>query len=257
MSSLQRAAETSAIIAAVALAVVVAGPGGALESLLLPIIGTIGDPTARLTELAFGITLSLLIPGLGLWAWGSVSRPAGTALALLASLVITVDLALQGRLTAMAWILLSALWLHVLYQVVTGRAPEGQARRPAALVLSIVAAVAPWAIQVVRIVDAQVREDLTLADGHVVVLTTTVLLIVLLVAPALRPRGLALAGVAGAVGCMTYALMSLRWPSPVVALPRILAIVAIATAVAYIDTVRQVAYPRPTRRPGANGGDAR
>ena len=49
------------------------------------------------------------------------------------------------------------------------------------------------------------------------------------------------AAFAAATGAVIYAVASLNWASQPVSLPRPLAALAIATLVAYVDTVRQLA----------------
>lgn len=254
MTRWQRAAETAAIIASVALCVIVAGPGGALENLLVPLFGAGGDQAQRLTELAFGIPLAiLLVPGLGLWAWGLRLRPAGAALTVLATLTVSVDLAVRGRLTPLAWALLSALWLLAAYQAST-IPPLGRARpRPPALPLAAAASALPWVAHAGRLLLAQIRAGDLLNGDRVVVILLALVTCVLLALPVFRLHSFAPAGTAAAIGAMIYALMSLRWSDPIVALPGMVAVFAIAAAIAYVDTIWRVASPRGR---GAAGGDS-
>ena len=251
MNSWQRVAETVAIVGSVALCVIVAGPGGALENLLLPIFGSGEDPAERLQELAFGIPLAiLLVPGLALWAWSPRLRPGGTALTVVATLTVTIDLALVSRLTPLAWALLSALWLLALYQVLTLPSLGPVSRRPPALLLAVGAGVAPWLVQAGRLLREVPAGDDGL-DGLVVIVFTLVVAL-LLALPLVRPAAFAPAGHAAATGAITYALASLRWPGEVTAMPLVPALLAVATAVAYIDTVRLLAAPG-AQHAGAEG----
>lgn len=242
VTSWQRAAETIAVVGAVALCVVVAGPGGGLEHLFVPLFGNIDDPMARLTELAFGIPLAvLLVPGLGLWAWGPRLRPAGTALTVLATLAVTVDLAVAGRLTALAWVLLAFLWMLAIYQLLTLQLLDAVARRPPALLLAGAASALPWFVQAGRLLLAQMRAGDVLQADYVIVIVLAVAIGVLLALPLVRLVSFAPAGVAAAVGAVVYALMSLLWSGPGIALPRAPAVLAVAAAIAYVDTVRHMA----------------
>lgn len=254
MTSWQRVAETAAIVGSVALCVIVAGPGGALENLLLPIFGGAEDPAERLQGLAFGIPLAvLLVPGLALWAWAPNLRPAGAALTVVATLTVTIDLAAEGRLTLLAWVLLSALWLLALYQVITIPELGPTPRRPPALLLAVLAAVAPWILQAGRLLLAEMRGHDEPGD-HLVVIVFALVIVLLLALPLLRPSAFAPAGHAAAIGAIIYALAALRWPTPAAALPQVAALLAVATAVAYIDTVRQ-SSPE-SQRPGAPDDEA-
>ena len=240
MNSWKRVAETVAIVGSVALCVIVAGPGGALENLLLPLFGGAENPAERLQELAFGIPLAiLLVPGLALWAWSPHLRPAGAALTVVATLTVTIDLAVEGRLTPLAWLLLSALWLQGLYQVVTLPRLGPVRHRPPALLLAVLAGAAPWIAHVVGLMLAEMRGDSGRGE-HVIVITFALAIVLLLASPLVRPSAFGPAGTAAAVGAIIYALASLRWPVPAAALARVAALLAIATAVAYIDTVRQL-----------------
>lgn len=242
VASWHRAAETLAVVGAVALCVVVAGPGGALEHLFVPLFGDIDDPMERLTELAFGIPLAiLLVPGLGLWAWGPRLRPAGTALTVLGTLAVTVDLAVAGRLTMLAWMLLATLWLLAIYQVLTFRLLDATARRPPALLLAGAASALPWFVQAGRLLAAQMRVGDVLQADYIIVMVLALAIGVLLALPLVRLVSFAPAGVAAAIGAVVYALMSLLWVGPGIALPRAPAVLAVAAAIAYVDTVRHMA----------------
>lgn len=249
MTSWQRVAETAAIVGSVALCVIVAGPGGALENLLLPLFGSVTDPAVRLRELAFGIPLAiLLVPGLGLWAWSPRLRPSGAALTVVATLAVTIDLAVEDRLTSLAWVLLSALWLLALYQVVSLPPFAPARRRSPALLLAVLAGVAPWTVQAARLLLADAG-----AGDQVVVITFTLVIVLLLALPLVLAPAFAQTGYAAAAGAIIYALASLRWPGPDVALPQVAALLAVATAVAYIDTVRQMSVRAARQRAGAGG----
>jgi hypothetical protein len=255
VTSWRRAAEAIAVIGAVTLAVVIAGPGGGLEHLFVPLFGSIDDPVERLTGLAFGIPLAvLLVPGLGLWAWGPWSRPAGTTLTVLGTLAVTVDLAVAGRLSVLAWLLLAALWLLAIYQLLTSRLFDVPARRPPALLLAGAGSALPWFAQAVRLVLAQMRAGDVLQADYIIVLVLALALGVLLVLPLVHFDSFARAGVAAAVGAGIYALMSLLSDGPDIALPRVLAVLAIAAAIAYVDTVRHLTPT--TRGPGDGSRDA-
>ena len=254
VASWQRVAETTAVVASVALSVLVAGPGGALENLLRPLIGSGGTPAQRLAELAFGIPQALLlVPGLALWAWSPRLRPAGSALTVVATLGITIDLAVEDGLTPLATTLLSALLLLALYQTLTVPSLGPVPRRGPALLLAVLAGVTPWALQSGLLLVAELRGVPASAGDYVVVLVYTSLTATLLLLPLLRLDAFALAGQAAAVGAIVYALASLRWSGPDTALHRIAAVLAVATAVAYIDTIRQLAA---TQRPQAVGEQA-
>ena len=241
VASWRRAAEATAVIGAVALAVVVAGPGGGLEHLFVPLFGSATDSVERLTELAFGIPLAiLLVPGLGLWAWGARLRPAGTALTVLATLAVTVDLAVAGRLTMLAWLLLAALWLLAIYQLATFRLLEVPGRRPRALLLAGAASAVPWFAQAARLLLAQMRAGDVLQADYVIALVLALVIGVLLALPLVRLVSFAPAGVAAAVGAGVYALLSLLSQDSAIALPRALAVLAVAAAVAYVDMVRHM-----------------
>jgi hypothetical protein len=220
--------------------VIVAGPGSAIERLFIPLFGSADDPTQRLTALAFGIPLGvLLVPGLAVWAWGPRLRPSGTALTSLATLAVSFDLAFEGGLTAFGWALLAALWLLVTYQLLTFRAVDTIVRRPVVLTLAVLACVAPWIVQSVRVMMDISGGSL---DGdHIFVVVLAVVLSLLLVLPLLRLESFAVAGVVAAVGAIIYSLMSLLWETSAAALPRIVAVPAVAAAVAYIDTIRHLA----------------
>ena len=253
----RRAAEAMAVIGAVTLAVVIAGPGGGLEHVFVPLFGSVDDPVDRLTELAFGIPLAiLLVPGLCLWAWGSSSRPAGTTLTVLGTLAVTVDLAVAGRLSVLAWLLLAALWLLAIYQLLASRLFDVPARRPPALLLAGVASAVPWFAQAVRLVLAQLRAGDVLQADYIIVLVLALALGVLLVLPLVHFDSFARAGVAAAVGAGIYALMSLLSDGPGVALPRVLAVLAIAAAIAYVDTVRHLTPSTRGRGDGSRDADA-
>jgi hypothetical protein len=241
VASLQRAAETVAVVGSVALCVLVAGPGGALEHLFLPLFGSISDPMQRLGELAFGIPLAvLLVPGLGLWAWGPRLRPSGTALTAVGTLAVTVDLAVARSVTAPIWVLLVALWLLMIYQLLTFRLLDAVVGRPLALLLAGIASALPWFGQAVRLLLAQLRAGGVLQADFVVVIVLALALGVLLVLPLVRLDSFAPAGIAAAVGAVTYALISLLWDEPGIALPRAPAVLAVAAAIAYVDTVRHL-----------------
>jgi hypothetical protein len=241
VASLQRAAETVAVVGSVTLCVVVAGPGGALEHLFLPLFGSIDDPVQRLSDLAFGIPLAvLLVPGLGMWAWGPRLRPSGTALTALGTLAATVDLAVADSMSAPMWVLLVALWLLVIYQILTFRLIDTVVRRPLALVIAAAASALPWFGQAGRLLVAQLRAGGLLQPDFVVVIVLTLAIGLLLVLPLVRLNSFASAGMAAAVGAVIYALISLIWDEPGIALPRALAIVAVAAAIAYVDTVRHL-----------------
>jgi hypothetical protein len=239
------------VIGAVALAVVVAGPGGGLEHLFVPLFGSVDGPVERLTELAFGILLLvLLVPGLGSWAWGPALRPSGTALTVLATLAVTVDLAVAGWLSLLAWLLLAALWLLAIYQLLTFRLFDTPARRPPALLLAGAASALPWFAQVVRLALAQLRAGDVLQADFIIVLVLALALGVLLLLPLVHLDSFAAAGVTAAVGAGIYALLSLLSAGPGVALPRSSAVLAIAAAIAYVDTVRHLTPPRRWRGTG-------
>jgi hypothetical protein len=256
VTSWRRAAEATAIVGAIALAVVVAGPGGGLEHLFVPLFGSIADPMERLTELAFGIPLAiLLVPGLGLWAWGPRLRPAGTALTVLATLAVTVDLAVAGRLTVLAWLLLAALWLLAIYQLATFRMFDAPGRRPPALLLAGAASALPWFAQAVRLVLAQTRAGDVLQADYILVLVLSLAIGVLLALPLVRLVSFAPAGVAAAVGAAIYALMSLLSVGPGIALPQALAVLAVAASIAYVDTVRHMTSPSRGRGHGHREAD--
>lgn len=251
MTSWQRVAETAAIVGSVALCVIVAGPGGALENLLLPLFGSGTDPAVRLRDLAFGVPLAiLLVPGLGLWAWSPRLRPSGAALTVVATLAVTIDLAVEDRLTPLAWVLLSALWLLALYQVVSLPRFAPAPRRSPALLLAVLAGVAPWTVQAARLLLADAGANGAPGD-QVVVITFTLVIVLLLAMPLVLAPAFAQAGYAAAAGAIIYALASLRWPEPAAALPQVVALLAVATSVAYIDTVRQMSMRAFRRRAGA------
>lgn len=261
MGSWRRGAEAVAIVAAVALCVVVAGPGGAIEHLIRPVVTNDIDSVRRLGDLAVGIPMALLlVPGLAMWAWGPALRPSGTALTLVATAAVTIDVTVRGDLTLPAAALLVALWFVVSYQVATVRVPMARARRRLALWLSVPACVAPWVVQAGRVTIDQLGAEG--ADGaasgdaiHVLVLS--VALAVLLLSPVVTVRAFAWAAFAAATGGICYAAASLAWASPLVALPRPLAVLAIATLVAYADTVRQlVAADAPHGAVASNTTDA-
>lgn len=257
VASWHRAAETLAVIGAVALCVVVAGPGGALEHLFVPLFGSIDDPMERLTELAFGIPLAvLLVPGLGLWAWGPRLRPAGTALTVLATLAVTVDLAVAGRLTMLAWMLLATLWILAIYQVLTVRLLDAGARRPLVLVLAGAASALPWFVQAARMLVEQTRAGEVLQADYIIVMVMALAIGVLLALPLVRLVSFAPAGVAAAVAAVVYALMSLVWTGPGIALPRASAVLAVAAAIAYVDTVRNMASRSPRSHDAGRETDA-
>jgi hypothetical protein len=219
--------------------VIIAGPGSALERLFVPLFGSVDDPTQRLSDLAFGIPLGvLLVPGLGLWAWGARLRPSGVALSSLATLAVSFDLAFEGGLTMFGWALLTALWLLVTYQLLTFRTVDTVVRRPPVLMLAVLACVAPWIVQAGRLL-AQSRTG-ALDGDHIFVVVLTVVLSLLLVLPLVRLESFAAAGVVAAVGAVIFALMSLLWETSAVALPRFVAVPAVAAAIAYVDTIRHM-----------------
>jgi hypothetical protein len=241
VASLQRAAETVAVVGSVALCVVVAGPGGALEHLFLPLFGSINDPMQRLAELAFGIPLAvLLVPGLGLWAWGPRLRPSGTALTAVGTVAVTIDLAVARSITAPIWVLLVALWLLMIYQLLTFRLLDTVVVRPLALLLAGAASAVPWFGQAGRLLVAQLRAGGVLQADFVVVMVLALAIGVLLVLPLVRLDSFATAGMVVAVGAVIYALISLLWDEPGIAMPQAPAILAVAAAIAYVDTVRHL-----------------
>ena len=241
VASLQRAAETVAVIGSVALCVIVAGPGGALEHLFVPLFGSINDPTQRLGELAFGIPLAVLLaPGLGLWAWGPRLRPSGTALTAVGTVAVTIDLAVARSITAPIWVLLVALWLLMIYQLLTFRLLDTVVQRPLALLLAGAASGLPWFAQAGRLLIAQLRAGGVLQADFVVVIVLALALGLLLVFPLVRLNSFAAAGMAAAVGAVIYALISLLWDEPGIAMPRAPAVLAVAAAIAYVDTVRHL-----------------
>jgi hypothetical protein len=238
---LQRAAETVAVVGSVTLCVVVAGPGGALEHLFLPLFASINNPAQRLAELAFGIPLAVLLaPGLGLWAWGPKLRPSGTALTAMGTLAVTIDMAVARTLTIPVWLLLVALWILVIYQVVTFRFLDTTVRRPLALLLAGAASAVPWFGQAGRLVVAQLRAGGVLQPDYVVVIVLALAVGVLLALPLVRLDSFASAGMAAAVSTVIYALISLLWDDPGIAMPRALGILAVAASIAYVDTVRHM-----------------
>lgn len=240
MTSWHRAAETAAITGSVALCVIIAGPGSALERLFVPLFGSVDDPTQRLTDLAFGIPFGvLLVPGLALWAWGARLRPSGAALTSLATLAVSFDLAFEGGLTAFGWVLLVALWLLVTYQLLTFRTVDTVVRRPAALTLAVAACIAPWIVQGVRVM-MQIAVG-SLDGDRIFVVVLAAVLSMLLMLPLLRLESFAVAGLVAAVGAVVYSLMSLLWETSAVALPRIVAVPAVAASIAYVDTIRHLA----------------
>lgn len=247
MDSWHRIAEIAAVSGAVALCVIVAGPGGGIEHLVWPLVQPSVDPAQRLQELASGIMLTLLlVPGLALWAWGPALRPAGTALTLTSTAAAMIGLAVQGRMTPLVGVMIAALWLVTIYQVVTVRLPARTTASRLALGLSVGACATPWVVQAGRIVVDTLRANDVTDGDETLVLLLTITITVLLVLPLIRVRAFAPAGFAAAVGAALYAVASLRWPSPVAALPRPLAVLAIATVIAYLDTVRQVAETQPS-----------
>jgi hypothetical protein len=203
----------------------------------------------RLAELAFGIPLAvLLVPGLGLWAWGPRLRPSGTALTAVGTLAVTVDLAVARSITAPIWLLLVALWLLMIYQLLTFQLLDTVVGRPLALLLAGAASALPWFGQAVRLVVAQLRAGGVLQADFVVAIVLALAIGVLLVLPLVRLESFATAGMAAAVGAVIYALISVLWDEPGIAMPRGPAVLAVAAAIAYVDTVRHLmSGPRGSR----------
>ena len=56
----------------------------------------------------------------------------------------------------------------------------------------------------------------------------------------MRLDSFATAGMVVAVGAVIYALISLLWDEPGIAMPRAPAVLAVAAAIAYVDTVRHL-----------------
>jgi hypothetical protein len=133
-----------------------------------------------------------------------------------------------------------ALWLLMIYQLLTFRLLDAVVGRPLALLLAGIASALPWFGQAVRLLLAQLRAGGVLQADFVVVMVLALAIGVLLVLPLVRLDSFAPAGMAAAVGAVIYALISLLWDEPGIAMPRAPAVLAVAAAIAYVDTVRHL-----------------
>jgi hypothetical protein len=156
----------------------------------------------------------------------------------LGTVAVSIDLAVASALTIPAWMMLVALWVHAIYQLLTFRPLDVVGRRPVALLLAGAASALPWFGQAGRLLVAQMRAGAVLQADYVVVIVLAVLIGVLFGLPVVRLDSFASAGVSAAVGAVIYALMSLLWQGTSIALPRVLCVLAVAAAIAYVDTVR-------------------